>query len=406
MRSTGPRFLDASAAAQLLGVTRQTLYSYVSRGLLRAHAAPAGRGSVYARAEVERLALRAVQGRKPRAAARRSLDFGLPVLESSLSLIADGELWYRAQRASVLAESSTLEEVAALLWGCGDEIPFASMPPHVDTPVIAEASPLERAMAALPAMAIQLTPLPHEASPAERHARCATLVRCMAAALLNTPVSAAPLHEQCATAWGVDAASAASLRAALVLCADHELNASSFAARVVASTNAQLHAAVLGGLAALSGPRHGAASEAVEVLWDQLAADTTDALVARVLETRSSVPGFGHRLYPSGDPRATSILARLPVQPELAALCGAVQARCGELPNLDLALVALRRALGLPRGSASIIFALGRTVGWLAHALEQQEQGALIRPRASYVGELPSPSAAMPVGRIVKMKHR
>jgi citrate synthase len=229
----------------------------------------------------------------------------------------------------------------------------------------------------------------------------------MAAALLGTPVSAAPLHAQCAAVWGVDAAGAESLRAALVLCADHELNASSFAARVVASTGAQLHAAVLGGLAALSGPRHGTASEPVETLWDELEGNTPDVLVARVLETRSSVPGFGHRLYPQGDPRATSILARLPVQPELAALRRAVHERCGELPNLDLALVAMRRALGLPRSSASIIFALGRSVGWLAHALEQQTQGELIRPRANYVGEpVLHCKAVQPHARIVRMKHR
>jgi citrate synthase len=400
------QLIDSTEAARLLGVTRQTLYSYVSRGLLRARLAPAGKGKLYARGDVERLAARAAQGRKPRAAARRTLDFGLPVLESALTLIADGELWYRAQRATVLAEHSTLEEVAGLLWACGDAMPFASAVPTINTALVSDARPLERAMVALPAMAIQLPHLAHDASAADRYARCAVLVRCMVAALLGTPVSAAPLHEQCAAAWGVDAAGAASLRAALVLCADHELNASSFAARVVASTGAQLHAAVLGGLAALSGPRHGAASEAVETLWDQIEDGTVDALIAEILEARSSVPGFGHRLYPQGDARATCILASLQQQPELIALRLAVHARCGELPNLDLALVAMRRALGLPRGSASIIFALGRSVGWLAHALEQQAQGDLIRPRANYVGEpLPRAAEAQPAGRIVRMKR-
>ncbi|HSD37081.1 MAG TPA: citrate/2-methylcitrate synthase [Rhodocyclaceae bacterium] len=401
------QLIDSSEAARLLGVTRQTLYSYVSRGLLRAQLAPTGQGKLYSRSDVERLATRAAQGRKPRAAARRSLDFGLPVLESALTLIADGELWYRAQRATALADRCTLEEVAGLLWGCDGAIQFESAVPDIHVAALTEARPLERAMAAFPAMAMQLAHLPGEASVAARHARCITLVRCMAAALLGTSVSAAPLHVQCGAAWGVDGAGAASLRAALVLCADHELNASSFAARVVASTGAQLHAAMLGGLAALSGPRHGTASEPVETLWDELAGNSADALVARILETRSSVPGFGHRLYPQGDPRATSILARLPLQPELVALRRSVQERCGELPNLDLALVAMRRALGLPRSSASIIFALGRSVGWLAHALEQQAQGELIRPRANYIGEpVAHDKVSVPNARIVRMKHR
>lgn len=407
MRSDASRFIDSTQAAQLLGVTRQTLYSYVSRGLLCARPAADGKGKVYSRAEVERLTARAAQGRKPRAAARRTLDFGLPVLESALTLIADGQLWYRGQRAALLAEQATLEDVADLLWDCGDVMPFACLAPQVAFKKMADPPSLGRAIAAFSAMSLQLAPLPRETSPADQHRRCATLVRMMAAALLGTQVSSESLHVQCATAWGVSGAGADSLRAALVLCADHELNASSFAARCVASTGAPLHAAIISGLAALSGPRHGMASESVEVLWERLTDNAADALVEQILETRNAVPGFGHRLYPQGDPRATHILAGLPAHAATSALLQSVRARCGELPNLDLALVALRCALGLPRGSASLIFALGRTVGWLAHALEQQAQGDLIRPRASYVGKaVPTAQPLAAQGRIIRMQRR
>jgi citrate synthase len=413
MLTPAPRFIDSTEAARLLGVTRQTLYSYVSRGLLRARPAQddgrGGKGNVYSRADVMRLATRAARGRKPKEAAQGTLDFGLPVLESGLTLIADGALWYCGRNASELAAQATLEETAALLWHADGDMPFANSLPRLErVPLPDNASPLDRAMASFSALAIQLAPLARDASLAEKHARCAALVGIMAAALLDTEVSSEPLHAQCARVWRVDAASAQQIRAALVLCADHELNASSFAARCVASTGAQLHAAVLGGLAALSGPRHGAASEQVEMLLDRLGDETdVDAFVAAILERHTTVAGFGHRLYPQGDPRAVAILAGLSLDPRFVALQAATLEHCGERPNLDFALVAMRRTLGLPRGSASMLFALGRTVGWLAHALEQQAQGQLIRPRANYVGERPSTAEAPALkARIVRMRHR
>jgi len=190
-----------------------------------------------------------------------------------------------------------------------------------------------------------------------------------------------------ARAWGSDAAGADLIRRALVLCADHELNASAFAVRVVASTGAALPACLLAGLAALSGPLHGGMTERVAALLAEpgMKADPAGALAAR-LDRGERLPGFGHRLYPAGDPRATALLAALDPGPWWQSVFAAAEELTGLRPNIDAALVALERTLRLPEGAALAIFATGRTAGWIAHALEQRQDGRLIRPRASYAG--------------------
>ena len=176
---------------------------------------------------------------------------------------------------------------------------------------------------------------------------------------------------------------------ALVLCADHELNASAFTVRCVASTGASLGAAAEAGLAALSGPLHGGSWIWVSALFREADRDGDPARAVAEWLRRGEphLPGFGHPLYPDGDPRAVAILEQLE-QPN--GLADAVAAAGGPPPNLDYALVALQRELGLPDDAAFILFAVGRTAGWLAHAIEQQATGTLLRPRAKYVGPAPS----------------
>jgi citrate synthase len=180
-----------------------------------------------------------------------------------------------------------------------------------------------------------------------------------------------------------------------VLCADHELNASSFTARCVASTGASLRAAVIGGLAALSGGRHGGMTSRIETFWHGLDHGDLAAQLRRRLAADEALPGFGHPLYPEGDPRATVLLAHiLPRFPRARALVDAVNALTGRAPNIDFALVTVRRFLNLPEGAAFGLFALGRSVGWIAHTLEQRETGQLIRPRAVYIGPIPDHASA------------
>jgi citrate synthase len=222
-------------------------------------------------------------------------------------------------------------------------------------------------------------------------ADAALLLRVMAAAALGTRPATDPIHQQMARAWGVGKRAAQLIRAALVLLADHELNASAFAARVVASTGASLAACVAGGLAALSGPLHGGTTSLIEILFEE-AERTGDA--ARVVHDRlrrgDRLPGFGHQLYVERDPRAEAMLKLLPHDAVRERLLAAMERIDAKPPNVDFALVSLRRAAGLPRGTALALFAVGRTAGWIAHALEQHEDGKLIRPRARYAGVSPA----------------
>ena len=219
---------------------------------------------------------------------------------------------------------------------------------------------------------------------AARPATPTQLMRMLAALLLDTEIGSAPLHEQVARAWGVDGAGQEVLRAALVLLADHELNTSAFTVRCVASTGAALPAVLCAGLAALSGREHGGHYlMAKEVLEAQLRGEGQAQLPPML-------PGFGHPLYPDGDPRATLLLEMMRPLPQAAgvlALAGRAAASKGAEPNSDYALAALELVLDLPPHSGIILFALARSAGWLAHAAEQAADGAMIRPRARYVGD-------------------
>jgi citrate synthase len=372
-------WIPAEAALALLGIARQTLYAYVSRGLLRTRPDPAApRRSLYERAGIMALTERRARGRARHAVAASTIDFGEPVLESAITRIADGQLHYRGRDAIALSETATLEEVAALLWQAGALPP---LPPsgHVPDPAL---PPLARCMCDV---AVLAAPGSWGRSQAALLGDAAFLLRRMGEAACGIRADA-PLHLVLARAWNAGPEAAALIRRALVLSADHELNASTFAVRVVASTGAALAACLLGGLAALSGPLHGGATERVAAMFDApgMKRDSAGAIAAR-LARGETVPGFGHRLYPEGDPRAVALLAAFRPDPPWRRLFAAVADQAGLHPNIDAALVALQRTLRLPEGAPLAIFATGRAAGWIAHALEQQRDGRLIRPRASYV---------------------
>jgi citrate synthase len=388
-------YLDAAEAAARLGVKRATLYAYVSRGVIRAvpDAADPHR-SLYNAADVDALVKRKRQGRKPERIAAAALDWGLPVLSSRITLIEKGHLFYRGRDAQELAGYATLEEVARLMWDCGDDDPFAAPAPEVDDawPALASAlgrvSMIERAAALMP-LVEGATALTWQRDTRRLWPHAAALLRAMAAAAAGLIPQEEPAHAVLATAWGLDEAGADRIRAALVLLADHELNASTFAVRIVASTGASLASALAAGLAALSGPLHGGSTSLVETFFDEVERKgEAAAVVEERLWRGDRLPGFGHPLYPEGDPRARTLLKLLPEDPLVADVIRAME-QLGKEPNVDFALVAMRRALGLPHGAALILFAVGRSAGWIAHALEQQVEGRLIRPRARYRGDEP-----------------
>jgi citrate synthase len=198
-----------------------------------------------------------------------------------------------------------------------------------------------------------------------------------------------PIHRRLARAWGCDDAGADLLRRALVLLADHELNASTFAVRVTASTRASLAACVITGLSALSGPLHGGMTRRVLALMREAEREGLEAALAERLAAGTGVPGFGHPLYPDGDARATALLASFTLPPAYARMREAAAALTGEEPNIDFALTAMAARLGLAEDVPFLIFAVARCTGWIAHALEQNETGRLIRPRARYTGPEP-----------------
>ncbi len=402
--TTDTDLLTARQACALLGISQATLYAYVSRGLLRSRPGVDHRSRAYLRQDVERLAQRQRTARGAASGAAQSLDRGLPVLETRISLIRPDAPYYRGRSAVAMVDSgATLEEVARLLWDCAGD-PFAALDdgpwPNPVATIAGDATlpPLERTMAALPLLALTV-PGSFSAATGTRHAIAAGLLRDTAALLVAQPRSAAPVHRVLADAWRRDDAGFADLvRAALILCADHELNVSAFAARVVASTGAHLHATACSGLAALSGPRHGGATARAFALIAEARAGDPKAIIGERWRRGDDLPGFGHALYPDGDPRAASLLRRLRADPvdartlsELDTIVAVAEDVSGERPNIDWVLAAIGHLYALPATAALVLFASGRLTGWLAHALEQQALGRLIRPRARYTGVKPAP---------------
>ncbi len=397
--------LTALETCQLLGISQATLYAYVSRGLLESRPGKDHRSRLYLRQEVERLAQRKRDGRGAAGGAAQSLDRGLPVLETQISLIRTDGPYYRGRSAiGALRDGADLEDIARLLWDCGDHDPFAAdvadaWPIHVaGIATNAALPPLERAMAAIPLLALDVRHS-FSSAPRVRHEIAAALLRQNAALLVTRPPFAGPVHRLLANTWKPgDDGFADLVRAALVVCADHELNVSAFAARVVASTGAHLHATVCSGLAALSGPRHGGATaRAYALIADAREATSARDFIAMRWQRGDDLPGFGHALYPHGDPRAAELMARIRTQradsetlASLEEILVATEEVSGQRPNIDFMLAAICHANALPATPALIMFAAGRLAGWLAHALEQQAEGKLIRPRARYTGVPPN----------------
>jgi citrate synthase len=404
------QYLTAQEAIAQLGVSAATLYAYVSRGLIRSEPTD-GKKRVrrYHREDIQRLKERKELRRNPAKLAEQALHWGAPVLESSITLIANGRLYYRGHDVLALAATRTVEEVAALLW-LGtldiDVMPlFAAvnrkLPPRclAVRQHLSDLSPTDLFQAVLPVAAAEdvaaydLRP----AAVAQTGARILQLLTLVAA---GREENDADIAHTLQAGWAPnDAAAAQLLRTALILCADHELHVSAFAARCVASAGSTPYAVVIAGLAALQGVKHGMYIEQVEPFLREVGTPRqVQTVIANRLKRGEQLPGFGHRLYPEGDPRGKALLeltTRMYPDSPATALAHAVieQARqvIGESPTIDFALAVLVGALHLPPSAAPALFALGRTIGWIGHAIEQYQLDQLIRPRARYVGPAPLP---------------
>lgn len=374
-------WISSDEAVRLLGVQPQTLYAYVSRGRLEARPDPDDpRRSLYSAEDVERLVTRKSGPKRAAEIARASIAWGEPVLSSALTVIADGRLFYRGVDAITLSDTATLEEAAARFWAA----PYA---PRATTAPAADGPLKTRLFLALAARA---------GSDPHARGRAPGVLAVDAATVLETLVDAAtgetgtgPIHERLGKAWGLDDDGADLVRRALVLLMDHELNASTFSARVAASTGASLSACALAGLSTLSGPLHGGAVAGVLAFLDEAGSRGAEGTVRARLDEGRALPGFGHPLYPLGDPRAKELLSRFQPTGTISAVEAAAAQEAGQVPNVDFAIAAMMLRFALPEDMAFTMFAIGRCIGWLGHAMEQIETGTLIRPRARYGGPMP-----------------
>ena len=373
-------WLTRDAALARLGVKPQTLYAYVSRGIIASRPQEDDpRASLYAEADIDAFLRRRRTGRARTAIASAAISWGDPVMETAITTVRDGKLIYRGKDAVKLAATASLEDVAALLW----QAPYP---------------PVARTEAALPSGETGKQRLltwlgARAASDPPGFGRGKDALGADGATLLSGACSAITgdserglYHQRLARHWSLDPGGTDLLRRALVLVADHELNPSTFAARIAASTGAPLAASALAGCATLTGPLHGEASaRALAYLRAALTTVPDDALSA--LASRGErIPAVGHALYPAGDPRAAALLRWMKPDAALQRAIKAAEHASGEAANVDMALAALTLSLDLPDDAPFLIFASGRMVGWIAHAIEQQGSGKLIRPRATYTG--------------------
>ena len=406
MKKTSGLYLSAREASAELAISPATLYAYVSRGLIRSEPSQDSRSHRYRAEDVRGLKERRTPSPEPRG--MRSFDADLPVMDSAIATITEDGPIYRGVNCIDLAQKDTLEHAATLLWDVTGVDPFApDNCPHVSDAMRAiaeaarQASPIDRAVAVL-ALAASADPRAFTRAPDGRAMVGGRILRLVVATMLNRAPSPQPLHLQIAKAWAPDHKHAADLvRRALVLLAEHELNASAFTVRCAASTGLNLYDAMIAGLVALKGPKHGGAG----VLAAQFVKALADREVAPIIRERVALgerfAGFGHGVYKHGDPRAQSLLDALARAGAAEKLTREIPERIaeatGEFVNIDYALAVLVHTLGMPPGNELVLFAMARTVGWIAHASEQLQHGRLIRPRARYIG--PAPGRSPAVGR-------
>lgn len=405
--------LSTAEVAARLGVKPETIYAYVSRGLLGSERGPAG--STFDPVEVDRLARRA---RRAAPTPQRPM-----LWVTELTLIEDGRCYYRGIDSSALAGQRHYEEVAEWLmtgaWPSGP--PKWSVPSEQRASVTRVldalgpgASPVDRFTVAV-ATAATADPLRHDLSPetvANVGRRIITLLADdLAGVMTGTPVATARRATTAASiAARVTAAlvpgrrgapgAEAAVDAALVLLADHELAASTLAARTAAAFRADPYAVVGAGLGASGGNRHAAASTDAHAMLLDAERVGAAAAVGEVLRRGLRVPGCGMPLYPDGDPRAERLIgivrgvaapaARLAVVDDVWA---AVRRPRIPPPNIDLALASLVYVLGAPVGTGEAMFVLARVAGWVAHAIEQYADEGSFRVRATYAGPRPGETA-------------
>lgn len=395
-----PQYLSARQAAGELGVSLPTLYAYVSRGHIRSEPDPGSRGRRYRGDDVRAMSARRLPAAEKGGLDRSALAWGAPIVESAITCITEDGPHYRGVSAVDLADSATLEQVATLLWGYDEGDPFAADRGNTGGQLLEEVLTTLAPLRAIDRIAVAMAIAgdqdlhAHSRTVLGQTATGARILRLAARAAVSADEHDGPIHGILARHWAPDSAAAPDLlRRALVLLADHELNASTFTARCAASTGSSLYDIVAAGLAALKGPKHGGACTRAARL---VRAYSGGEVLARAREDAglgAQFPGFGHPLYPNGDPRSKALLKTLAAAGAPRRLVedmpNAIAEVTGEQPNIDYAVAALAATFDLPEGAELTLFAVSRITGWLAHGMEQLRSDQLIRPRARYTGVAP-----------------
>lgn len=378
--------VTAGEAAVRLGVKRQTLYAYVSRGILHRQVALDGRTSLFDPAELE--AVR--QGKRDRTEGELRT-----VIATSVTKVSDEGLFVRGHDLiALVSDQMGFTAIADLLWLTPEDESWPEPEPDLTTSLGGVVG-----LRSVLALASASDPLRHDLSPRSVRAAGRRMITAMAHGLpphakgSDRSISSALWRRL--TARRGTARERAALDVALALLADHGLAASTFAARIAASVRADPYSVVGSGLGVIGGPLHGAASASVHELFAESArlGDATQA-VGETLRLHGRVPGFGHTLYTQQDPRYSSLMTLVieawaddPRLQHVYRVRDVVGARRDEFPNVDLALGAFTWLAGMQASAGETIFAIGRTAGWLAHAVEEYDEAPLrFRPRARYLG--------------------
>jgi citrate synthase len=388
-------YMSAREAAQKLGIRPASLYAYVSRGHLSREVGP-DRRSLFLRTEVERMAERGRPRTRPEVA-------DVPV-HSDLTAVSDGTCFLRGRNLLEVASELQFEAASEWFW-TGAPVASASSGGWPANPAaenvaglidrVKDALPLDQLRVAVAALA-PADPVRYDLAPETVIETARRMISGLVDSLARGSSTGTIADRLWVRLGGSDAIAVGSdlLNQALVLLLDHDLSLSTLAARVAASLNADPYAVVAVGLNALGAPLHSVAALAAEDLLSEV--DST-ASPRRVLSTRlrdgGRLPGFGHRLYPQGDPRARGLFQTLgkskPPRRRMETVEGVIElARSHRLPppNIDFALAAIAHVYGLTRGASEAIFAIARSSGWIAHALEQYERGVRLQPRLVYLG--------------------
>lgn len=363
--------LSADEVCDRLNISRQTLYAYVSRGKIRAceqnHDA---RKSFYHTHDVENLIASKKRGRSRRAIAKSTQNWGEPVLKSNISYIENGQLFYYGKNALKLSKTANYEDMAKLLidTDLNDEQGFSSAKAD-------GRNGFERMISSLSNSMISHNKF-------DRQNQKALIIKSMLTAICdNTKISDEPFHLQLASQFSDDEHLADIIRQCLVLCADHELNPSTYAARIAASTHAKMVACILAAMATFSGTRHGSMTSMARWWIGRAAMKSSKDQLDFVKKTKNP-PGFGHPIYARTDPRAETLLAQIDMPRGWNEVATLVANQHKLYPNIDFALAAIEKSYALKPKTGQTIFAFGRVLGWIAHIEEQRESGQLIRPRA------------------------